>query len=95
MVFGPMEHVLWDATLTRRPIDIDATAAQLIDVLWAALAPPDLALDALQRFRVEVADASRRFDEARAAANGRAGAGIGTKARSGVRPAAARRSKSG
>ncbi|EEA04392.1 transcriptional regulator, TetR family [Burkholderia sp. H160] len=67
MVFGPMEHVLWDATLTNRQIDIDATADQLIDVLWAALTPPDLALSALQRFRVEVAEASRRFDEANAA----------------------------
>lgn len=64
MVFGPMEHVLWDATLAKRRIDIDATADQLIDVLWAALTPPDLAVSALQRFRVEVAEANRRFEEA-------------------------------
>lgn len=64
MVFGPMEHVLWDATLANRHIDIDATADQLIDVLWAALMPPDLAVSALQQFRVEVVEASRRFDEA-------------------------------
>jgi len=63
MVFGPMEHVLWDATLTNRQIDIDATADQLIDVLWAALTPPDLAVSALQRFRAEVAEANRRFEE--------------------------------
>ena len=44
--------------------DIDATADQLIDVLWAALTPPDLAVQALQRFRVEVAEANRRFEEA-------------------------------
>src|SRR6201996_550049 len=68
MVFGPMEHVLWDATLTNRQIDIDATADQLIDVLWVALTPPAPALGALQRLRVEVAEASRRFDEASAAA---------------------------
>lgn len=61
--------MLWDATLTNRQIDIDATADQLIDVLWVALTPPDLALGALQRFRVEVAAASRRFDEASAAAS--------------------------
>jgi hypothetical protein len=64
MVFGPMEHVLWDATLANRHIDIDATADQLIDVLWAALTPPDLAVSALQQFRVEVAEANRRFEEA-------------------------------
>lgn len=64
MVFGPMEHVLWDATLTKRSIDIDATADQLIDVLWNALAPPNLALNALQRFRTEVAEANRRFEQA-------------------------------
>jgi AcrR family transcriptional regulator len=63
MVFGPMEHVLWDATLTNRQVDIDATADQLIDVLWNALTPPDRALDALQQFRAEVADANRRFEE--------------------------------
>lgn len=63
LVFGPMEHVLWDATLARRRIDIDATADQLIDVLWTALTPPNVALDALQRFRAEVADANRRFEE--------------------------------
>src|ERR1700761_2043946 len=70
MVFGPMEHVLWDATLANRHIDIDATADQLIDVLWAALMPPDLAVSALQQFRVEVDEASRRFDEAVKAAGG-------------------------
>jgi AcrR family transcriptional regulator len=63
MVFGPMEHVLWDATLTNRQIDIDATADQLIEVLWSALTPPDPAVNALQRFRVEVAEANRRFEE--------------------------------
>ncbi|RDK00309.1 TetR/AcrR family transcriptional regulator [Paraburkholderia lacunae] len=63
MVFGPMEHVLWDATLANRHIDIDATADQLIDVLWAALIPPDVAANALQRFKAEVDEATRRFEE--------------------------------
>ena len=70
MVFGPMEHVLWDATLANRHIDIDATADQLIDVLWAALTPPDVAVSALQEFRAEVAEANRRFEEAARAAGG-------------------------
>jgi len=64
MVFGPMEHVLWDATLAKRHTDIEATADQLIEVLWAALTPPDPAVNALQQFRAEVAEATRRFDEA-------------------------------
>jgi hypothetical protein len=62
--------VLWDATLTKRRIDIDATADQLIDVLWTALTPPDLAVNALQRFRGEVAEANRRFEEATHSAPG-------------------------
>ncbi|RKF40022.1 TetR/AcrR family transcriptional regulator [Paraburkholderia fungorum] len=70
MVFGPMEHVLWDATLANRHIDIDATADQLIDVLWAALMPPDPAVSALQQFRAEVAEANRRFEELACSARG-------------------------
>jgi AcrR family transcriptional regulator len=67
MVFGPMEHVLWDATLANRQIDIEATADSLIEVLWAALQPPDTALAALVQFRHEVAEASRRLEQAEAA----------------------------
>src|ERR1700739_4339552 len=33
LVFGPMEHVLWDATLANRRTDIDATAERLVDAL--------------------------------------------------------------
>ncbi|MFM0339472.1 TetR/AcrR family transcriptional regulator [Paraburkholderia fungorum] len=62
MVFGPMEHVLWDATLTNRQIDIDATADQLIDVLWSAIGPTDASVSALRQFRMEVAEAGRRFE---------------------------------
>jgi AcrR family transcriptional regulator len=67
LVFGPMEHVLWDATLGNRRTDIDATADRLIDVLWSALQPPDASLDALVRFRQEVSEATRRLAEAEAA----------------------------
>jgi AcrR family transcriptional regulator len=64
MVFGPMEHVLWDATLANRRTDIDATADQLVDVLWAALQPPDAALAALAQFRSDVDAAARRYETA-------------------------------
>jgi AcrR family transcriptional regulator len=67
MVFGPMEHVLWDATLAKRHTNIEATAEQLIEVLWAALQPPDAALAALVQFRHDVAEASRRLEQAEAA----------------------------
>lgn len=66
LVFGPMEHVLWDATLAKRKLSqtqIDTTADELVDVLWAALQPPDAQLAALMQFRQDVEDASRRFEE--------------------------------
>jgi AcrR family transcriptional regulator len=72
LVFGPMEHVLWDAALGNRRTDIDATADRLIDVLWSALQPPDASLDALVQFRQEVSEATRRLAEAEAAHKQRA-----------------------
>jgi AcrR family transcriptional regulator len=60
IIFGPMEHVLWDATLAKRPADIDATADQLIDVLWAGLQPKDAGHAALVQFRHDVQEALRR-----------------------------------
>jgi hypothetical protein len=67
LVFGPMEHVLWDATLANRRTDIDATAERLIDVLWSALQPPDASLAALAQFRHDVAEATRRLEDNEAA----------------------------
>ncbi|WP_408580411.1 TetR/AcrR family transcriptional regulator [Burkholderia ubonensis] len=62
MVFGPMEHVLWDAILGHRKLDTETTAAQLIDMLWAAVQPPAPDQAALVRFRNEVAEAVRRLE---------------------------------
>ena len=67
LVFGPMEHVLWEATLANRRSDIDATADRLIDVLWSALQPPDVARTALAQFRHDVSEATRRLEQAEAA----------------------------
>lgn len=72
LVFGPMEHVLWDATLANRRIDIETTAERLIDVLWAALQPPDVAVAALVQFSQEVGEAAKRLEAARAVQSGRA-----------------------
>jgi AcrR family transcriptional regulator len=64
MVFGPVEHVLWDATLANRRTDIEATAERLVDVLWAALQPPQSELAALVRLKHDLDEATRRYDEA-------------------------------
>jgi AcrR family transcriptional regulator len=61
MVFGPMEHVLWEATLAEHPFDIESTTAQLVDLLWGTLQPPDTELAALRQFRAEITDAGRRL----------------------------------
>jgi len=65
LVFGPMEHVLWDATLARRRTDIDATAEKLADVLWNALQPPNIELAALAQFSQDVGEAMRRLERER------------------------------
>ncbi|KVM62574.1 TetR family transcriptional regulator [Burkholderia ubonensis] len=62
MVFGPMEHVLWDAILGHRKLDTETTAVHLVDMLWAAVQPPAPDQAALVRFRNEVAEAVRRLE---------------------------------
>jgi len=62
MVFGPIEHVLWDAILGHRKLDTETTATQLVDMLWAAVQPPAPEQAALVRFRNEVAEAVRRLE---------------------------------
>lgn len=64
MVFGPMEHVLWDATLGQRTPDIDATAERLVDVLWTALQPPAPAVASLLRLKDDLSEAMRRYEAA-------------------------------
>lgn len=71
LVFGPMEHVLWDATLANRRTDIDATAERLVDALWSALQPPQLELAALAQFSQDVSEAMRRLERERGAAEKR------------------------
>ncbi|QGZ56259.1 TetR/AcrR family transcriptional regulator [Paraburkholderia acidiphila] len=67
LVFGPMEHVLWDATLANRRTNIEATADRLVDALWSALQPPNLELAALAQFSQDVSEAVRRLERERAA----------------------------
>lgn len=61
MVYGAMEHVLWDYVVSGRKPDIEQTAAQLTAMLWSAFVPADASLHALSRFRAEVGDALRRL----------------------------------
>jgi AcrR family transcriptional regulator len=62
MVFGSMEHVLWDYVVSGKKPDIEQTASQLTDLLWSALVPADASLHALSQFRAEVGHALRRLD---------------------------------
>ncbi len=66
LVFGPMEHVLWDAILGRRKLDTEQTAEQLIEMLWVAVQPPAPDLAALTRFRDAVKDAVEQLEPGRA-----------------------------
>ncbi len=65
MVLGPMEHILWEVIAQDRPIDIDATARDLVTLLWTALQAPDAELAALRRLRDEVGAALSRCGEPR------------------------------
>jgi AcrR family transcriptional regulator len=60
MVFGPMEHILWEAVATKKPIDIDTTARALAALLWGALRAPAAELATLRVLRDEVAQALDR-----------------------------------
>lgn len=66
MVYGAMEHVLWDWMVNRNKPDIDLTAAQLTDMLWTSFAPISPELRNLAQFRAEVAGALRRLDSSAA-----------------------------
>ena len=62
MVYGAMEHVLWDSMATGRKPDIERTAEQLSEMLWSAFMPADASLRALNQFRSEVGSALRRLE---------------------------------
>jgi AcrR family transcriptional regulator len=63
LVYGSMEHVLWDAITTLKRPRIDTTAEQLTQLIWSALMPRDTSLTALTRFRDEVSQALRRAQQ--------------------------------
>lgn len=61
MVYGSMEHVLWDYMVNKNKPDIETTAAQLTDMLWSAFAPVRHDIGQLAQFRAEVAAALGRL----------------------------------
>lgn len=63
MVYGSMEHVLWDYMVNRNKPDIDTVAAQLTDMLWAAFIPVSPELKKLVQFRADVAEALQRMEK--------------------------------
>ena len=62
MVYGSMEHVLWDYMVNRNKPDTETTARQLTEMLWTAFVPVEQTLQKLAQFRGEVAEAFRRLD---------------------------------
>jgi AcrR family transcriptional regulator len=62
MVYGSMEHVLWDTMVNRNKPDIETTARQLTEMLWTAFVPVEQSLQKLALFRGEVMEALRRVE---------------------------------
>jgi hypothetical protein len=62
MVYGAMEHVLWDYMVNRNKPDIETTAGQLTDMVWTAFVPVKQSLAKLAQFRSGVAEGLRRLE---------------------------------
>jgi AcrR family transcriptional regulator len=60
LVFGPMEHILWETVIAQRAIDIEASARDLVALLWPALQAPEQELLGLRRLRAELQEALGR-----------------------------------
>lgn len=63
LIYGSMEHVLWDAITSARRPRVDVTAQQLSSLIWSALMPANPSVAALARFRAEVAQALRGLEQ--------------------------------
>jgi AcrR family transcriptional regulator len=67
MVYGSMEHVLWDRITTGRMPDLARTATDLAALLYDAFMQREASHAALARFHAEVVSAARRVAETTAA----------------------------
>ncbi len=54
LVFGPMEHLLWEVIIAGREIQVDRAARDLVALLWPALQAPDQELQSLRRLKAQV-----------------------------------------
>jgi len=57
LVFGPIEQMLWEVVITGRQIDVEASARDLVALLWPALQAPGQELQRLRRLRGHLQDA--------------------------------------
>jgi hypothetical protein len=55
-----MEHMLWEVVITGRQLDVEASARDLVALLWPALQAPDEELQRLRRLRSQLQDALAR-----------------------------------
>jgi hypothetical protein len=61
-IYGPMEHVLWDAVRKQQAVDIDLVAITLSDLLWQGLTPSDVRQTALRQLRNDIVSAVKRYE---------------------------------
>jgi AcrR family transcriptional regulator len=57
LVFGPMEHMLWEVVITGRQIDVEASARDLVALLWPAVQAPGHELQRLRELRGQLQQA--------------------------------------
>lgn len=62
LIYGSMEHVLWDSITAQKRPPIDETAEQLTTLIWSALMPREASLEALTRFQADVKLALRQLE---------------------------------
>jgi AcrR family transcriptional regulator len=62
LIYGSMEHVLWDSITAQKRPPIDETAEQLTTLIWSALMPREASLEALTRFQADVKQALRHLE---------------------------------
>lgn len=60
LVFGPIEQMLWEVVITGRQIDVEASARDLVALLWPALQAPDQELQRLRELRTQLQEALAR-----------------------------------
>ena len=63
MVYGSMEHVLWDYVESGAKPDIALTSEQLTEMLWSAFAPRTASEQAFKDLHADMSTVLKRFDD--------------------------------